>query len=235
MAGNYRVRGLETSARARASALTLDAGVAWNHSEMVKEASVFLGGRNTDRFQLAANLHRTKTRESCGYDRQLTRRGARVPGNSAARYEIDFDAYRAFAQIASCISRIHCRPRIGSLSTRRANQSLTPCRPSPPTMPRSVRKTLDGSCRSTERILTNMRAELFANDSLGYKAVTVNRPDPSVCASAISSTAGCSSRCSGDDRFVGQQRRPFHPRDTCGIGDVSRPSTAIKPPNRREP
>jgi len=40
--GNYRVRGLETAVVARFDAgLTLDIGVAWNHSELVKEASFY--------------------------------------------------------------------------------------------------------------------------------------------------------------------------------------------------
>jgi outer membrane receptor protein involved in Fe transport len=38
--GNYRVRGIETSGVARvATGLTIDAGAAWNHSELVKQAT----------------------------------------------------------------------------------------------------------------------------------------------------------------------------------------------------
>ena len=38
--GNYRVRGIETSGVARVTTgLTIEAGAAWNHSELVKQAS----------------------------------------------------------------------------------------------------------------------------------------------------------------------------------------------------
>ncbi len=40
--GNYRVRGLETAVVARFDAgLTVDCGFAWNHSELVKEATFY--------------------------------------------------------------------------------------------------------------------------------------------------------------------------------------------------
>src|ERR1700688_2169545 len=38
--GNYRVRGIETSGVARVtSGLTIEAGAAWNHSELIKQAT----------------------------------------------------------------------------------------------------------------------------------------------------------------------------------------------------
>ena len=74
------MRGVETSAVARVTTgLTLEAGAAWNHSELVKEAT-FLWADGTP-IDFSSLQPRTDSAfESGRGTRQLARRGARLSG-----------------------------------------------------------------------------------------------------------------------------------------------------------
>ncbi len=78
--GNYRVRGVETSGVARVTTgLTIEAGAAWNHSELVKQAT-FLWADGTPIDFSALRLERTEAFESGRGTRQPARRGAPLSG-----------------------------------------------------------------------------------------------------------------------------------------------------------
>ena len=79
--GNYRVRGIETSVQMRpAAGLTVEAGVAWNHSELVKEAAFFWADGTPINFGSLQTSTGQKLANPGGHARQLPRRGPDVSG-----------------------------------------------------------------------------------------------------------------------------------------------------------
>jgi len=174
--GNYRVRGLETSVRARADGLTLDAGVAWNHSELVKEAPFFWADGTPINFNLLQTATGQRLANPAGTLGSSLAGSPAFQGNFRARYEFAVGAYRAFAQIGV----VH---QSASLSTTDRvtldleGKSIAYELPAFTTYDAAMGAAKDGwLVQVYGQNLTDTRAQLFANDSLGYKAVTVNRP-----------------------------------------------------------
>ena len=79
--GNYRVRGIETSVVARVTTgLTIEAGAAWNHSELVKQATFLWADGTPIDFSALQTSSGQKASESGRDARQLARRGAPLSG-----------------------------------------------------------------------------------------------------------------------------------------------------------
>jgi len=101
-AGNYRVRGVETSCVARVTTgLTIEASAAWNHSELVKQASfVWADGTPIDFSALQSSTGRQLSNPG-GALRSPLAGAPPFQGNIRARYEVKFNGYDAFAQIGA--------------------------------------------------------------------------------------------------------------------------------------
>ena len=174
--GNYRVRGLESFARTRVAALTLEAGVSWNHSELVKEAPFFwadgtpidFGSLQTGTGQKLANPAGTIGSSLAG--------APAFQGNLRARYEFAFDTYRSFAQIG-VVHQSSSLSTTDRLTLDLEGQSVAYELPAFTTYDMALGVGRDAwLIQVYAENLTDTRGELFANHDLGYKAVTVNRP-----------------------------------------------------------
>jgi outer membrane receptor protein involved in Fe transport len=169
--GNYRVRGIETSGVARVTTgLTIEAGAAWNHSELVKQA-IFLWADGTPiDFSM---LHLSNPNGALG---SPLAGAPPFQGNIRARYEFPFNGYDAFAQIGA-VHQSHSLATTYQLSLDLQGNSIAYDLP--------AFTTYDGALgigKSAWLVqvygenLTDTRAELYANYAQWYKAVTVSRP-----------------------------------------------------------
>jgi outer membrane receptor protein involved in Fe transport len=169
--GDYRVRGLETSGKARVTdGLTLEFGAAWNHSELIKQATFYwLDGTPID-------FNALKIPNPAGALGSPLAGAPAFRGNARARYERSFDGYDAFVQLGAAYQS-------GSLSS---NDQLTL---DPQGNPRSYAlpayTTFDAALGVGKDAwlvqlygenLSDTRAELYTNYNQYYQSVTVNRP-----------------------------------------------------------
>jgi hypothetical protein len=182
--GNYRVRGIETSAMARVTAgLTVEVGAAWNHSEVVKEASfLWADGTLIDFTTLQTSACQRQT-SAC---QRLTNPAGTLgsplagappfQGNIRVRYEVTFNGYDAFAQIGA-VHQSHSIATTDRLTLDIQGNSIAYDLP-----PFTTYDGALGVGKDTWLVqihgenLTDTRAELWANDGQFYKAITVNRP-----------------------------------------------------------
>ena len=168
--GNYRVRGVETSAVTRvASGLTVEAGAAWTHSELVKQASLLW------RDGTPIDFNSLKLSPGGALGSPLA--GAPpFQGNIRVRYEFPFNGYDAFAQI-DAVHQSHSLSTTDQLSLDlQGNSTAYDLR---------AFTTYDGALgvgkdswlvQVYAENLTDTRAQLYANYSEWYKAITVSRP-----------------------------------------------------------
>jgi outer membrane receptor protein involved in Fe transport len=175
--GNYRVRGLETSAQARAAALTLEAGVAWNHSALVKEAPFFWADGTPINFSsLQTSPTGPELTNPAGTIGSPLAGAPAFQGNMRARYEFAFDACRAFAQIG-VMHQSDSLSTTDRLTLDLQGKSVAYDLPAFTTYDAALGVAKDRwLIQGYGENLTDTRAQIFANYSLGYKAVTVNRP-----------------------------------------------------------
>jgi iron complex outermembrane recepter protein len=176
--GNYRVRGLETFVQGRAAdGFTLEAGLAWNHSELVKEAPFFWADGTPINFSSLIDPSTNKALANPAGTIGSSLAGAPTfQYNFRARYEFAYDAYRAFAQIG-VVHQSNSLSTTDRVTLDEQNKSIAYDLP-----PFTTYSAALGAEKDSWRVqayaenLTDTRGELFANYSLGYKAVTVNRP-----------------------------------------------------------
>jgi outer membrane receptor protein involved in Fe transport len=168
--GNYRVRGVETSGVARvATGLTLEAGAAWNHSVLVKEAT-FLWEDGTP-----IDFGALKIPNPGGALGSTLAGAPPFQGNIRTRYEFVFNGYDAFAQIGA-VHQSHSLATTNQLSDLRGNSTAYDL-PAFTTYDAAVGFGKDAwLVQLYGENLTDTRAQLYANYSQWYKAVTVNRP-----------------------------------------------------------
>jgi iron complex outermembrane receptor protein len=171
--GNYRVRGVETSAVTRVTTgLSIDAGVAWNHSELVKQAPfLWRDGTPIDFSSL-----QTKLSNPGGALGSPLAGAPPFQGNIRVRYEFPFNGYDAFAQI-DAVHQSHSLATTDQLSLDQQGKSIAYDLP--------AFTTYDGALGFGKNAwlvqvygenLTDSRAELYANHTEFYKAITVSRP-----------------------------------------------------------
>jgi iron complex outermembrane recepter protein len=175
--GNYRVRGVETSLIARlASGLSIEAGGAWDHSELVKQRSFLWTDGTPIDFSALQTFNKTKVPDLRGVLGSSLAGAPPLQGNIRARYDLTFNGYDAFGQIGA-VHQSH------SLST--TDQLTHDLRGNSTAYDLPAFTTLDGALGVGKDAwlvqiygenLTDTRAQLFANYSQYYKAITVNRP-----------------------------------------------------------
>ena len=175
--GNYRVRGVESFAQAQVAAgLNFEAGVAWNHSALIKEAPFYWADGTPIDFNSLQTATGKKLANPAGTIGSSLAGAPAFQGNFRARYEFALDSYRAFAQFGV----MHQSDSISTtdrLSQDLQGNSLAYNLPSFTTYDAALGAGKGGwVIQVYGENLTDMRAEFFANYSLGYKAVTVNRP-----------------------------------------------------------
>jgi outer membrane receptor protein involved in Fe transport len=174
--GNYRVRGLESFARTRVAALTLEAGVAWNHSELVKEAPFFWADGTPIDFRSLQTGTGQKLANPAGTIGSSLAGAPAFQGNFRARYEFAFDTYRTFAQIG-VVHQSSSLATTDRLTLDLQGKSVAYDLPAFTTFDTALGVGKDAwLIQVYGENLTDTRAALFANYDLGYKAVTVNRP-----------------------------------------------------------
>ncbi len=171
--GDYRVRGIETSVAARVvTGLTIDAGAAWNQSELVKQAPfLWQDGTPIDFSSLQSKL------SNPGGALGSPLAGAPpFQGNIRARYEFPINGFDAFAQI-DAVHQSHSLATTDQLSLDPQGNSIAYDLP--------AFTTYDGALGFGKNAwlvqvygenLTDTRAELYANHTEFYKAITVSRP-----------------------------------------------------------
>lgn len=175
--GNYRVRGLQTSGVARiGTVLTIDAGAAWNHSELVKQGTFLWRDGTPIDFSTLFDGQSNPVPNPSG---ALGSRLAGAPpfqGNIRVRYERKFGGYEAFAQLGA-VHQAHSLTSTFDLSNDLQGNSTVYDLPAFTTYSASL-----GIARDAWHVklyadnLTNTRAQLYANYTQMYKAITVNRP-----------------------------------------------------------
>jgi outer membrane receptor protein involved in Fe transport len=175
--GNYRVRGVETSLAARlASGLSIEAGGAWNHSELVKQAPFFWADGTPIDFSTLQTGNKTQVPNLRGVLGSPLAGAPPLQANIRARYELAFNGFDAFGQIGA-VYQSHSLSTTDQLTHDLQGNSTAYDLPS--------FTTLDGAfgvgkdawlVQIYGENLTDTRAQLFANYSQFYKAITINRP-----------------------------------------------------------
>ncbi len=175
--GNFRVRGLETSAAASVAAgLTIEVSGAWNHSELVKQATFLWRDGTPIDFNALRTSDNQKLENPNG---ELGTPLAAAPpfqGNIRARYEFPFKDCEVFAQI-SAMHQSHSLATTYRLSYDLQGNSLAYDLRAFTTYDAAL-----GVGRSAwlaqlyGENLTDTRAEQYADYNQWYKAVTVSRP-----------------------------------------------------------
>jgi iron complex outermembrane receptor protein len=175
--GNYRVRGVETSLVARVtSGLSVEAGGAWNHSELVKEATFLWGDGTPIDFSALPNFIGQTIPKPGGVLGSPLAGAPSFQGNIRARYEIAFNGYNAFAQIGA----VHQSHSLAT--TDHVARDLQDHSTAYDLSPFTTYDAALGVGKDAWLVqvygenLTDARAQLFANYSQFYKAITVNRP-----------------------------------------------------------
>jgi len=169
--GNYRVRGVETSGVARvATGLTIDAGAAWNHSELVKQATFYW----TDGAPI--DFSALKLSNPGGALGSPLAGAPPFQGNIRARYEFPFNGYVAFAQI-DAVHQSHSLATTDQLSLDLQGNTTAYDLPAFTTYDGAIGVGKDAwLVQVYGENLTDTRAQLYANYSEWYKAITVSRP-----------------------------------------------------------
>jgi outer membrane receptor protein involved in Fe transport len=175
--GNYRVRGIETSGVVRAATgLTFEAGAAWNHSELVKQATfLWRDGTPIDFSALQTSSGQSLPNPGGALGSPLA--GAPpFQGNIRARYEVPFSGYNAFAQI-DAVHQSHSLATAYHLSLDLQGNSTAYDLPAFTTYDGALGVGKDSwLVQVYGENLTDTRAQLYANYAQWYKAVTVSRP-----------------------------------------------------------
>jgi iron complex outermembrane receptor protein len=175
--GNYRVRGVETSLIARvASGLSIEAGGAWDHSELVKQRSFLWTDGTPIDFSALQTFNKTKVPDLRGVLGSPLAGAPPLQGNIRARYELAFDGYHAFGQIGAT-HQSHSLSTTDQLTHDLQGNSTAYELPAFTTLDGALGVGTDAwLVQIYGENLTDTRAQLFANYSQYYKAITVNRP-----------------------------------------------------------
>jgi outer membrane receptor protein involved in Fe transport len=175
--GNYRVRGVETSGVARVTTgLTFEGGAAWNHSELVRQASFLWRDGTPIDFSALQTSSGQKLSNPGGVLGSPLAGAPPFQGNLRARYEFTFNGYDAFAQL-DAMHQSHSLATTDRLSLDLQGNSVAYDLPAFTAYGAAL-----GVARQAWTVqlygenLTDMRTQLYANYAQWYKAVTVNRP-----------------------------------------------------------
>lgn len=175
--GNYRVRGLETSAVARvATGFTIEAAAAWNHSELVKLATFLWADGTPINFNVLQTSTGEKLSNPSGLLGSPLAGAPPFQGNVRARYEFAFNGYQASAQI-DAVHQAHSLASTDQLTLDLQGNSIAYDLPAFTTYDAALGIGKDvWLAQVYAENLADTRAQLYANDAQWYKAVTVSRP-----------------------------------------------------------
>ncbi len=175
--GNYRVRGIETSGVARvATGLTIEAGAAWNHSELVKQATFLWADGTPINFGALQTSSGEQVSNPSGVLGSALAGAPPFQGNIRARYEFAFNGYDAFAQI-DAVHQAHSLATTDQISLDLQGNSIAYDLPAFTTYDGALGVGKDAwLVQVYGENLTDTRAELYANYWQWYKGVTVSRP-----------------------------------------------------------
>jgi len=175
--GDYRVRGVETSGMVGVAAgLTIEAGAAWNHSELVRQATFLWRDGTPIDFSVLRDANGQPVNNPNGPLGTPLAGAPPFQGHVRARYEIAWNGYGAFAQIA-VVHQSHSYSTAFHLAHDLQGNSTV--------YDLSAFTTYDAALGVTRNAwlvqlyaenLTDTRAELYALYAPSYKAVTTNRP-----------------------------------------------------------
>ena len=175
--GNYRVRGFETSGSASlVSGLTVEFGAAWNHSALVKQPTFYWADGTPINFGALQSSSQVTLTNPVGLIGSPLAGAPPFQGNVRMRYEIPLNGYNAFAQL----SAVHQAQSISSTDRFASDLHSVDAAYNLPAF-----SSYDGALGVAKDTwvaqvygenLTDTRAQLYANNSLYYKAVTVSRP-----------------------------------------------------------
>ena len=177
--GDYRVRGVQSSCVLRlAAGLTIEGAANWSHSELVKEATfLWRDGTAIDFSTLQTAPPASHALSNPGGALGSPLAGAPpFQGNVRARYQFAANNYDAFAQIAA-VYRSHSLSTTDYLTPDLQGSSTAYDLPAFTTYDGAVGVGKNGwLVQVYGENLTDTRAQLYANYSQFYKAVTVSRP-----------------------------------------------------------
>jgi outer membrane receptor protein involved in Fe transport len=175
--GNYRVRGIETSGMARVAAgLTIEAGAAWSHSELVKQATFLWANGTPINFAALQTSNDEKVSNPSGALGSALAGAPPFQGDIRTRYEFAFNDYNAFAQV-DAVHQSHSLATTDQLSLDVQGNSTAYDLPAFTTYDGALGVGRDSwVVQIYGENLTDGRAELYANYWQWYKGVTVSRP-----------------------------------------------------------
>jgi iron complex outermembrane recepter protein len=175
--GDYRVRGVETSGVARVTTgLTIEAGAAWNHSELVKQAPFLWADGTPIDFSALQNSSGQKVPNPGGALGSALAGAPPFQGTLRVRYDFAFNGYDAFAQIGA-VHQSHSLASTAQLSFDLQGKSTAYDLPAFTAYDGALGVGKDGwLVQLYGENLTDKRAELYANYAQFYKAITVSRP-----------------------------------------------------------
>ena len=175
--GDYRLRGIETSGTVRPlDGLTLDFGVAWNRSELVREAQFNWADGTPINWSLLQTYSGEKLANPAGTLGSPLAGAPTFRGNLRLRYERMLGDFSAFAQLG-VVNQSNSLASTDRLSLDAQGHSIAYDLPPFTTFDGAVGLSKDGwQVQLYGQNLADKRAQLFESASQSYTAITVNRP-----------------------------------------------------------
>ena len=175
--GDYRVRGLETSGIARVTrGLTIEASAAWNHSELVNQATFLWADGSPIDFSALQTSSGQKFSNPGGALGSPLAAAPPFQGNIRARYEFAFNGYDTFAQVGA-VHQSHSLATTNTLALDLQGNSTAYELPAFTMYDAALGVGRDAwLVQVYGQNLTDTRAELYANYAQWYKGITVSRP-----------------------------------------------------------
>ena len=173
--GNYQVKGLETTLVARVThELTVTAGAAWNHTQLVDEAAV--SGVNGKPIDWATIVPGKPLVNPAGSKGDPLAGAPPFQGNVRARYDFSLGDYEAFFQLAA-LHTAHQYSSTDKLTKDLQGNSIAYNNDAYSTYDGAIGLSRDAwTLQLYGQNLTDNKADLWANARQWYKAVTVSRP-----------------------------------------------------------
>ncbi len=159
-----------------AAGLTIEAGAAWNHGELVKQATFLWANGAPINFSTLQTSNGEKVSNPSGPLGSALAGAPPFQGDIRTRYEFALNDYTAFAQL-DAVHQSHSLATTDQLSLDLQGNSSAYDLPAFTTYDGALGVGRDARLvQLYGENLTDTRAELYANYWQWYKAVTVSRP-----------------------------------------------------------
>jgi iron complex outermembrane receptor protein len=175
--GTYRVRGLETSAGLKITdELTVDANVAWNHGQLVKEGTYYWNDGTPINFGTLQFANGTKVANFGGALGSPLSGAPSLQATIRARYEIAFDTVRANFQMGA-MHQAHSLASTTNGSVDAQGKAAVYNLAAFTTFEAALGVAKNGwSVQAYGENLSDTRAQMYADYYNFVKTVTTNRP-----------------------------------------------------------